>query len=133
VTDNRNQQSWAQQNDLIYVGFIGIGIVLVQPFLTSGPLDISATICVVSFALALPLLAILVMVNQLEGSTGTYTYSRTVGIGKGVGVLGASVGVVSAFWHMHWLAGVAILAGGIAGLTVYTATYRRLYRATLSG
>ena len=128
MTDKQN--SWAQQNDLIYLGFIGIGIVLVQPFLTSGPLDTAATICVVSFALALPLLAILVMVNQLEGATGTYTYSRLIGIVKGVGILGGCAGVVSAFWHMHWLAGVGILAGGVAGLTVYSATYRKIYRAS---
>ena len=130
MTDNRNQQSWAQQNDLIYVGFIGIGIVLVQPFLTSGPLDPSATICVVAFALALPLLAILVMVNRLDGAATSY--SRVIGFGKGVAVISASVGVAAAFWHMHWLAGVTIVVAGIAGVTVYGATYRR-YLSTLTG
>jgi transposase len=39
---------------------------MVQPFLTAGSLDLSARICVVAFAVAIPLLTALVMVNRQE-------------------------------------------------------------------
>jgi hypothetical protein len=48
---------------LIYGGLIGIGVVLVQPFLTAASLDPSATICVVAFSVTIPLLAALVLVT----------------------------------------------------------------------
>jgi hypothetical protein len=41
-------------------------VVLVQPFLTAPSLDRSATICVVAFSVAIPLLAALVLVNRQE-------------------------------------------------------------------
>jgi hypothetical protein len=47
-TDPAQEQEWLRQNNLIYGGLIGIGVVLVQPFLTAASLDLSATICVVA-------------------------------------------------------------------------------------
>jgi hypothetical protein len=53
-TDPAQEQEWLRQNNLIYGGLIGIGVVLVQPFLTAASLDLSATICVVAFSVAIP-------------------------------------------------------------------------------
>ena len=39
---------------------------MVQPFLTSGSLDLSARICVVAFSVAIPLLAALVLITRQE-------------------------------------------------------------------
>jgi hypothetical protein len=36
-TDPAQEQEWLRQNNLIYGGLIGIGVVLVQPFLTAVP------------------------------------------------------------------------------------------------
>jgi hypothetical protein len=36
------------------------------------------------------------------------------------------VGVVAGFWHIHWIAGVGMLAGGLVGVAVYSAGYTRL-------
>jgi hypothetical protein len=41
---------------------------MVQPFLTAPSLDASAKICIVAFAVAIPLIAALVMVNRQEAS-----------------------------------------------------------------
>jgi hypothetical protein len=40
----------------------------------------------------------------------------------------AFVGVVAGFWHVHWIAGVGMLAGGLVGVAVYSAGYTRLER-----
>ena len=59
-------QEWLRQNNLIYGALIAIGVFMVQPFLTAPSLDLTARICVVAFAVAIPLLAALVMVNRQE-------------------------------------------------------------------
>jgi hypothetical protein len=64
--DPQLEQEWLRQNNLIYGGLIAIGVYLVQPFLTTASLDLSATICVVAFSVAIPLLAALVIVNRQE-------------------------------------------------------------------
>ena len=55
--DPAQEQEWIRQNNLAYVGLIGVGVLMVQPFLTAASLDVSAKICVVAFAVANPLLA----------------------------------------------------------------------------
>ena len=51
---------------MIYVGLIGIGVYMVQPFLTAASLDLSAKTCVVAFSVSIPLLAALAIVNLQE-------------------------------------------------------------------
>jgi uncharacterized membrane protein len=74
--DPGQEQEWLRQNNLIYGGLIGVGVVLVQPFLTAGSLDVPATICVLAFSVAIPILAALVMLNQQEAFRRRATASR---------------------------------------------------------
>ena len=64
---------------------------MVQPFLTAASLDLSATLCVVAFSVAIPQPC-------------------------------AATGVVAGFWHIRWIAGVAVLVG----IGVHSAGYVRL-------
>ena len=43
-----------------------------------------------------------------------------------VAQLCAAAGVVAGFWHIHRIAGVAVLAGGQVGIGVHSAGYVRL-------
>jgi hypothetical protein len=126
--DWTKKADWFQQNNLVYLGLIGIGVVIVQPFLTAQPLDLSAEICVVAFSLAIPLLSILVMLTHLQASHHNPLSSFTQGVAKAVGLASASVGLVAAFWHVLWIAGVVVLVSGIAGFALYITYYRRLER-----
>ena len=103
--DPQLEQEWLRQNNLIYGGLIAIGVYLVQPFLTTASLDLSATICVVAFSVAIPLLAAQVVAQ-----------------------IWAFAGVVAGFWHILWIAGVGILASGLVGVGVHSAGYWRLER-----
>jgi hypothetical protein len=64
--DPQQEQAWIRQLSLIYSALIGIGVVMVTPFLTAASLDLSAKVCVVTFSVAIPLLAALVLVNRQE-------------------------------------------------------------------
>jgi hypothetical protein len=43
-----------------------------------------------------------------------------------VAQLCAFTGVVAGFWHIFWIAGVAVLATGLLGVAVHSAGYARL-------
>ena len=124
--DPELQQEWIRQDNLSYGGLIAIGIVLVQPFVGGASLDIPGMICVVAFAIAIPLLAALVLVNQQETFRRRRTSSRTVAAARATAQGSAFVGVVAGFWHIHWIAGVGVLASALVAVGVQSAGITRL-------
>ncbi|WP_069167734.1 hypothetical protein [Nocardia altamirensis] len=117
------KQTWAKQNNLMYGGLIAVGVVILQGFLTAAPLDVSGMISVVAFAIALPLLAVLIMLGELHKADSGPGPNLTDEVAKGVALLASMTGVVAAFWHIDWLAGVVVLLAGAAGRGVYGAHF----------
>jgi hypothetical protein len=115
-----------RQSGVIYAGLIGVAVLVVQSFLVATTLDISARISIVSFALAIPLLAALVLVNQQETFRSRLTTSRSVKVAQVVAQLAAFVGLVAAFWHITWVAGVTFLVAAFVALGVHSAGYWRV-------
>ena len=115
-----------QQSGLIYSGLVGVGVVFVQPFLTAEPADLTAKVCVVAFAVALPLLATLIVLNRQEAFRKRFATSRLVAVTQIAGPVSAFVGTVAGLWHILWIAGVATLGFGILGVVVYTMGFRSL-------
>jgi hypothetical protein len=126
MADTDRQREGIRQNNVIYGGLIAVGLVLVQPFLTTTPLNWSAKICVIAFAVAIPLLAALLMVNRQEDFRRRVTDSLVVRVTHSIALLLGFVGVVAGFWHITWPAGVAILVSGLAAIGVHSAGYYRL-------
>jgi hypothetical protein len=124
--DPELQEEWIRQDNLIYAGLLAVGIVMVQPFLTAASLDRSAIICVVSWSVAVPLLAALLMVNRQETFRRRRTDSRTVTAARPFALLAACVGLVAGFWHIHWIAGVAVLVSALMATGVHSAGFSRL-------
>jgi hypothetical protein len=120
------EQEWYAQLGVIYGGLIGIAVLMVQPFLTTTSLDVSAKISVIAFSVAIPLLAALVMVNRMEIFRRRWTPSLTVMVAKSLAQLSAFVGIVAGFWHILWIAGVGFLAAGLVAIGVHSAGYTRL-------
>ena len=114
------------QLGLIYGGLILIGVYMVQPFLTAPSLDASAKVSIVAFAVAIPLLAALMMVNRQEAFRGRLTTSVTVTIAKVLAQLAAFVGIVAGFWHITWIAGVTFLATGLVAVGIHSAGWWRV-------
>ena len=125
--DRALEREWVRQNNLAYVGLMVIGVYMVQPFLTAASLDVSAKICVVAFAVAIPLLAALVLVGQQETFRQRPTKSVLVTwVAKPVAQGSAVVGVVAGFWHITWIAGVAMLVVAFIAIGVQSAGFTRL-------
>jgi len=115
-----------RQQSVIYGGLILIGVYMVQPFLVAPSLDASAKVCVIAFAVAIPLLAALVMVNRQETFRHRRTTSITVAVAQSIAQGAAFVGVVAGFWHITWIAGVTILAVGLIAMFVHSAGFWRV-------
>jgi hypothetical protein len=119
------EQEWLRESDLINGGLIVIGVYMVQPFLTAASLDLPARISVVAFSVSIPLLGALVLVNRRELSQHRATRSRLVVWARVVAQNLALVGAVAGFWHIWWIAGVGMLAGGLVALSVHAAAALR--------
>jgi hypothetical protein len=129
--DRALEREWVRQNSLVYAGLMVIGVYMVQPFLTATSLDVTAKVCVVAFAVAIPLLAALLMVTWHEAFRQQPTKSVLVTwIAKPVAQGSAVVGVVAGFWHITWIAGVAMLVVAFIAVGVQSAGYTRLESET---
>jgi short subunit fatty acids transporter len=125
-TDPATQEEWIRQSNLIYGGLGAAGLVAVQPFLTTSPLDLTATICVVAFAVAIPLLAALLLLNRQEAFRRQVTRSRMVSVAKSLAEGASFVGLTAAFWHISQTAGITFLVSGFFAVGVHSAGYTKL-------
>jgi len=117
-----------KQSGLIYGGLIGIAVVMMQGFLEAPSRDTSATVSIIAFSVAIPLLAALVIVNRQETFRRRRTPSVSVTGAEVVAQGAALVGLVASFWHIYWVAAVVFLAAGVVALFVHSAGWWRLER-----
>ena len=117
-----------RQDSLVYGGLIAGCIALMQPFISAPPgsLDLSAVIAVLSFSVAIPLLAALLMVSRQEVFRHRPTGLRLLSVTKVVGQGLAVFGIAAAFWHVSWIAGVAILATALVAVIIHSVAWIRL-------
>ena len=101
-------------------------MVMLQGFLEASSLDASTRVGTIAFAVAIPLLAALVLVNRQEAFRGRRTASKSVTLAHAIAQLAAFVGIVAAFWHITWVAGVTFLVVGLVAVGVHSAGFWRV-------
>ncbi|MFC5262050.1 hypothetical protein ACFPJ1_08010 [Kribbella qitaiheensis] len=126
ASDPAAQVEWIRQSNLIYGGLAAAGLVVVQPFLTETSLDPSALVCVIAFAVSIPLLAALLVLNRQEEFRHRASKSPLVGVAKAVAQGSAFVGITAAFWHISMVAGIVFVAVGFFAVGVHSSGYVRL-------
>ncbi|THV41849.1 hypothetical protein [Glycomyces buryatensis] len=119
-----------KQENLIYTGLIGFGILMVQPFLTETDIGTAGMVCIVSFAIGIPLLTGLVVLNWHESFRSSTSKARIVLGVKSIGQGASIVGAVAAFWNMSWIAGVAFLSAAVLALFAHSAGYFHVEKQT---
>jgi hypothetical protein len=67
----------------------------------------------------MPILAIMILVNYAQAPYSYASYQKYLTLAILLGQEGAFIGVLLAFWHNSWIAGVLLLISGIFGLIVY--------------
>ncbi len=122
------KEEWIRQTAAILAGLIGISVVIVQALIAINATDPPAVIALLAFAIALPMLGTLVILLAAQAKyryasfPGYLTFAYLMGEG------GAAVGVVAAFWHVSWVAGVLIMVSGLVGLGIYFAYSKQLQK-----
>ncbi len=115
-----------RQIGVMYGGLIAIAVVMVQGFLEASSLDAPARVSIIAFAVAIPLLAALVLVNRQEAFRGRRTTSVSVTLARVIAQLAALVGLVAAFWDITWVAGVTFLVASLVAVGVHSAGFWRV-------
>src|SRR4029453_11199788 len=95
--DSELEQEWLRQNNIIYGALIAVGVFMAQPFLTATSLDLTARICIVAFAVAIPLLAALMLINRQEAFRHQRSRSTLGATAQVVAQVCAFIGVVAGF------------------------------------
>ncbi|WP_433003431.1 hypothetical protein [Kribbella sp. CA-294648] len=126
AADPATQGEWIRQSNLIYSGLAAAGLVMVQPFLTESSLDLSATICVVAFAVSIPLLAALLVLNRQEEFRRRPSRSLAVSAAKAIAEGSAFTGIAAGFWHISPIAGITFLVAGCVAVGVHSSGYVHL-------
>jgi hypothetical protein len=99
---------------------------MVQPFLGTARLDASGRVSIIAFAVAIPLLAALVLVNRQETFRGRRTTSLLATIAQSIAQVAAFVGITAGFWHITWVAGVTFLVTGLVAVGIHSAGFWRV-------
>ena len=96
-----------QQTDLVYAGLAGVALVFVQSYVSLPILDTAATVSIVAFAIALPLLGALSVLNAIQGGyrRAPFPWWMTVAVTVALGA--SAVGIVAALWHVSIPAALA--------------------------
>jgi hypothetical protein len=126
AADPAAQVESIRQSNLIYGGLAAAGLVVVQPFLTEPSLDPAAMVCVIAFAVSIPLLAALLVLNRQEEFRHRAAKSPFVEVAKAVAQGSAFAGLTAAFWHISTVAGIVFLAAGFVAVGVHSSGYVRL-------
>ena len=120
------KEEMLRQSGVMYGGLIAIALVMVQGFLETSPLNAPARVGTIAFAVAIPLLAALVLVNRQEAFRGRRTTSVSVTLAGVIAQLAAFVGLVAAFWDITWVAGVTFLVASLIAVGVHSAGFWRV-------
>ncbi|WP_448003372.1 hypothetical protein [Agromyces bauzanensis] len=114
---------WLKQNNLMYGGLVGICIVLVQPRITDAAPSPLGLTSVILFAITIPLLAGLILLNRQETYRHRLAKSRAVTVARSLAIGAAFTGIVTTFWDVSWIAGAVLLVSAVVAMFVHSAGY----------
>jgi hypothetical protein len=103
---------------------VGIGVVILQTFISAGARDVAALVSLVAFAIALPRLVALIILNRAQDTQRRYVrpwYLTAAMVGQN----GALIGVAAAFWRVQWLAGMVLAVSRAVGPVGSAVGYQR--------
>ncbi len=120
------KEEWIRQSSSILAGLIGISVVIMQALIAINATDPPAVIATLAFAIALPVLSTLVMLNVVLARYRYASLPAYLTLAYFMGEGGAAVGVVAAFWHLSWVAGVLVVVSGLVGMGIYFAYSKQL-------
>ena len=121
-------EDYKRINDLLYGGFIGISLLLIQAFVSLTTLDLPLLIALFALAIALPLLAACIILNNILWVVKYGSRSRWILFIKQISPICAIIGIIAVFWHLSWISGVLFSISGGIGYLVCTHYYAQVLK-----
>ncbi len=122
------REEWIKESNLVLAGLIGISVVIVEALISIKASDPAAVVAILAFAIALPMMGTLVVLNGVLARYRYATFPGYINFAYFVGEGSAAVGVVATFWHLTWIAGVLIVASCLVGMGIYFAYSRQIQK-----
>jgi hypothetical protein len=119
---------WIRADTAINAGFIVVGVYIVQALIGTGVADPATRLSIIAWAVAIPLLAALAMLNLVREWYRYTSYPLYWSIAWIFAHGAALVGLVAAIWHVWFPAAIVLMISGAAGFAVYQISVRRLER-----
>jgi hypothetical protein len=122
----RVQPEWIGLATLINVGLLVLCIYLVSSLIGVAATDAAYRIAIVSLVLAMPLLAFISILTEVQRARRYASYPWYMILAQSVAQGAAVLGFGAAVWRAWWPASIALVVSGVSGLLVFQAYYRRL-------
>ena len=117
---------WIRAETVVNAGLIIVGVYIVQSLLAANYTDIAARTSVVAWAVAIPLLAALAMLNVAQERYRYASYPTYLLIARAIAQASAATGLIAAFWHIWMPAGIVVVASALAAFGLYALYSHRL-------
>jgi hypothetical protein len=101
-------EDYKRINDLLSGGFLGISLLIFQAFVSLTALDLALLIALCALAVAMPLLAACIVLNNILWVVKYGSRSRWILFIRHLSPICAIVGIIAVFWHLSWGAGVVL-------------------------
>ena len=119
---------WLSLATAINVGLIALSIYLVSTLIGVGASDIASRVALVALVVAMPLLAFLSLINELQRARRFASNPWYLALTQAIAQGGAILGFGAALWHVWYPASLALLVSGLVGFFVWRAYAARLER-----
>jgi O-antigen/teichoic acid export membrane protein len=113
---------------LIDVALIVLGVYILQAFISTNVTDTAARVSIVAWAIAIPLLAFLALLNRTQEGFRYTTNPAYLVAARGIALGAAVIGFGAAVWHLWIPASIVLVASGFGGLVLYRVYEARLRR-----
>lgn len=113
---------------LVDVAFIVLGVYILQAFISTNVTDTAGRVSIVAWALAIPLLAFLVLLNRAQEAFRYASIPPYLVVARGLALGAAVVGSGAAVWHLWMPASLMLIASGLGGVFLYRVYHARLVR-----
>lgn len=121
-------EDYKRLNDLLYGGYLGISLLLLQAFVSLTTLDLPLLIALFALGVAIPLLAACIILNNILWIARYGSRSRWIVFIRQIGPLCAIVGIISVFWHLSWISGVLFTISGSIGYLICATYYAQVLK-----
>lgn len=108
-----------KQQNMIAAGLVAINLLILQAFIPLDHIDLAIMISIITFAISIPMLVFGALINEIFNTLEQLPVSKGYRFIWNIGLIASVVGIIAAFSHMLFIAGIIIFISGFIGFVVF--------------